>query len=222
MTKIHQIFTISQLLKMGARYTFVPVTTSDLAKIMEKSQQSISKELIDMEKSGLIKRTIVSRKHGIMITAKGYEEVKKITEILKTSLQTRTIIKLHGRIVTGVGEGAHYMSMNDYTKQFKKKIGYIPFPGTLNIKLENTSDKTLLSMISDMKEIMINGFADKKRTYGWVKCYPAKLKDISCHLVILERTHHDNSIVEIISKVEIRKRAKLKNGSKVVITIKTN
>ena len=207
---------------MGARYAFVPVTTSDLAKIMEKSQQSISKELIDMEKSGLIKRTIVSRKHGIMITAKGYEEVKKITEVLKKSLQNHTIIKLHGEIVTGVGEGAHYMSMSGYTKQFKKKIEYIPFPGTLNIKLKNTSDKTLLSMISDMKEITINGFADKNRTYGWVKCYPAKLKDIPCHLVILERTHHDNSIVEIIAKVEIRKKAKLKNGAKVVITIKTN
>jgi len=64
---------------------------------------------------------------------------------------------------------------------------------------------------------------DGKRTYGWVKCFPAKLNNsINCELIILERTHHDDSIIELISKVCIRKTAKLKDGSKVLIKIPIN
>ena len=42
---------------------------------------------------------------------------------------------------------------------------------------------------------------------------------INCELIILERTHHDDSIIELISKSCIRKTAKLKDGSKVSIKI---
>jgi len=36
---------------------------------------------------------------------------------------------------------------------------------------------------------------------------------------VLERTHHDNSIIELISKANLRKTAKLKDGSKLTIRI---
>jgi len=74
-----------------------------------------------------------------------------------------------------------------------------------------------------LEGIKINSFSDGKRTYGWVKCFPAKLNNsINCELIILERTHHDDSIIELISKVCIRKTAKLKDGSKVLIKIPIN
>jgi len=44
---------------------------------------------------------------------------------------------------------------------------------------------------------------------------------IKCELIRLERTHHDNSVIELISKNSLRKTARLKNGSKVTIKIHT-
>ncbi|MEM3144119.1 MAG: DUF120 domain-containing protein [Candidatus Nitrosotenuis sp.] len=37
--------------------------------------------------------------------------------------------------------------------------------------------------------------------------------------MLLERTHHDLSVAELISDVEIRKKLKLRNGDRVEINI---
>jgi riboflavin kinase len=119
-----------------------------------------------------------------------------------------------------MGEGAYYMSLKGYTKQFKEKLGYVPFPGTLNVKLSKKEYIETVSQFYNRDCILINGFSDEKRTYGWVKCFNAKLNNlIDCELVILERTHHDNSVIELISKINIRKTAKLKDGSNLTIKI---
>ena len=74
----------------------------------------------------------------------------------------------------------------------------------------------------DFISIKIDSFSDKNRTYGWVKCYDAKLNNsYDCKLIRLERTHHDSSIIEFISKHNLRKTGKLKTGSKIKIKIFT-
>jgi len=127
---------------------------------------------------------------------------------------------LKGEIISGMGEGAYYMSLKGYTKQFKSKIGYIPFPGTLNVKLYQKEYLEAIQQVDDLDGQKINSFSDGKRTYGWVKCFTAKLnRTINCQLIRLERTHYDNSIIELISKNNICKTANLKLGSKVSIKI---
>ena len=50
--------------------------------------------------------------------------------------------------------------------------------------------------------------------------FSAKINNsINCELIILERTHHDDSVIELISKTCLRKNTKLKDGSKVSIKI---
>ena len=74
--------------------------------------------------------------------------------------------------------------------------------------------------MADLDGIMIDPFSDGKRTYGWVKCFHATLNNsINCELIRLERTHHDNSVIELISKTNLRKTVGLKTGSKVRIKI---
>ena len=110
--------------------------------------------------------------------------------------------------------------MKGYTKQFKSQIGYVPFPGTLNVKLYQKEYVEAVQQIDDLDGQKINSFSDGKRTYGWVKCFTAKLnRTINCQLIRLERTHYDNSIIELISKNNICKVANLKLGSKVSIKI---
>ena len=54
----------------------------------------------------------------------------------------------------------------------------------------------------------------------WLSNASAKLNNsINCDMILLERTHHDNSVVELISKTCMRKTAKLKDGSKITIKI---
>ncbi len=219
--KIQHIFTLTQLLSKGARHNFVQLTSSSLGRSIQKSQQAASKYLVELESDGFIERFMKGRKVFVRITNKGYAELVKLHSLLGSSLGTLpSSIELKGKIISGMGEGAYYMSLKGYTKQFKSKIGYVPFPGTLNVKLYQKEHVEAIQQLDDLDGQKINSFSDGKRTFGWVKCFTATLnRTINCQLIRLERTHYDNSIIELISKNNICKTADLKIGSQISIKI---
>ena len=222
--KVQHILTLTSLLSKGAKHKFVSITTSTLGESINKSQQAASKHLLELETDGFIERMMSGRNLSIKITPNGYLELVKLYTNLRTSLDSLpSYIELKGALVSGMGEGAYYMSLKGYTKQFKKKIGYIPFPGTLNISLSKSEYIEAVMQFDALDGVMINGFSDGKRTYGWVKCFRAKLnKSVYCHLIRLERTLHDKTIIELISKSHIRKTVRLSDGSKVTVRVNLN
>jgi len=219
--KIQHILTLAHLLSKGARYNFVQITTTELGKSIKKSQQSASKHILELENGGFIDRLITGRHLSVKITQKGYSELVKLHSILGSSLNlVPSHIELNGSVISGLGEGAYYMSLKGYTKQFKAKIGYVPFPGTLNIKLNQLQATQIIQQLDEIDNMTLDPFFDGKRTYGWVKCFHATLNDsIKCELIRLERTHHDNSVIELISKNNLRKTVGLQTGSKVTVQI---
>ena len=219
--KIQHILTLVFLLSKGAKYNYVTITTSSLGKNIKKSQQSASKHLLELEQNNFIKRIISGRNISVKITSKGFSEMVKLSTVLQNSLNSSpSSLELEGTLVSGMGEGAYYMGLKGYTKQFKSKIGYVPFPGTLNVRLDQKIHQEAVKHLEALDGIKIKSFSDGKRTYGWVKCFSAKINNsIDCVLILLERTHHDDSIIEIISNLCIRKVGKLKDGSKISITI---
>ena len=219
--KIHHILTLSPLLTMGAKHNFISITTSSLGSHINKSQQTASQHLTELEQHRFIKRIINGHSASVIVTTKGYNEIKKLFIILKSNMNSfLSYVELRGTLVSGMGEGAYYMSLPGYKKQFKSKIGYIPFPGTLNIKLHMKTYIESLSQFTKITGILIDGFSDNKRTYGWVKCFHAILnKSIHCDLIFLERTHHDESIIEIISKDNLRRTISISDGSTLTLKI---
>ncbi len=219
--KIQHLVTLTELLTRGAKNNFISVTTSSLGKNIHRSQQAASKHLLELEEGGFIERIMSGRKVSVKLTQRGYDQLADLFNLLQKSLESvPSAIELRGTLVSGMGEGAYYMSLKGYTKQFDAKIGYVPFPGTLNVKLDKKEHVEALRQLNSVDGVKINGFSDGKRTYGWVKCHHCILNDkIDCELILLERTHHDNSVVELISDADIRKKASLKTGSKITIKI---
>jgi len=212
------------LLSKGAKHNYVTITTNALGKNIKKSQQSASKHLLELEQNQFIERIISGRNISVKITNKGFSEMVKLSTILQKSLNSfPSHVEIKGTLISGMGEGAYYMGLKGYTKQFKSKIGYVPFPGTLNVKIDQKIHQEAIKQFVNLNGINIHSFSDGKRTYGWVKCFPAKINNsVDCNLILLERTHHDNSVVELISKLSLRKSAKLKEGSKISIKIPIN
>lgn len=219
--KVQHILTLSELLSKGARHNFVSITTSSLGKSIKRSQQAASKHLLELERDGYIERIRNGQNFSVRITPKGHAEMVKISTILKSSLDSSpSYIEFMGNIISGMGEGAYYMSMKGYTKQFKSRLGYIPFPGTLNVKLKDKKFVEAKRELDAHEGIKIDGFSDGKRTYGWVKCYPAKINNsVDGMIITLERTHYDDSILELISHTSIKKAAKLSTGSQISIKV---
>jgi riboflavin kinase len=222
--KIQHILTLSYLLSKGAKHNYIAITTSALGKSIQKSQQSASKHLLELEENQFVERIVSGRNTSVKITDKGFSEMVKLSTVLQKSLNSfPSHVEIKGTLVSGMGEGAYYMGLKGYTKQFKSKIGYIPFPGTLNVRIDQKIHQEAIKQFETLNGIKIKSFSDGKRTYGWVKCFPAKLNNsVNCDLILLERTHHDNSVIELISKTCLRKTAKLKDNAKISIKIPIN
>jgi riboflavin kinase, archaea type len=220
------IVILSELLLSGAKNNFVELTTNEIAKKIKRSQQLASKELLDLEFFGCIKRNKKSKKYTIKVTERGYQQVYDHFLFLKTAVESfKHVIDFEGHIITGMGEGAYYMSLNGYKKQFKEKLGYEPYPGTLNIKLNSMLFVEAKKEMLKYPSINIEGFSDQSRTFGWVKCYPASINDsknINSSILILERTHYDDSIIELIAPFSIKEQFSLKNGDYVKLKVNTN
>jgi len=221
--KLQHILTIVELLSKGARHNFVEVTTTELGKGISRSQQAASKHLLDLENSGYIERVKRGQKFAVRVTDKGYSEIQGLFSSLRTALESApAAIDFEGRVVSGMGEGAYYMSLDGYRRQFKDKLGYEPYPGTLNVRLTDQIFMNARRELGKHPSIFIDGFSDGTRTYGWVKCYRAVINDTvdNAAVLVLERTHYDDSMLEVIAPVPIKQAAGIKNGDRIKVQVR--
>jgi len=218
------LFTLLKLAEMGAHRRTAKISTEYLAGKLDMSQQTASRHLIELDNKGWIKRTITPEGCLIKITDAGIKELKKLYSSLRFLMEAAypPSITLEGIVFTGLGEGAYYISRERYKKQFIEKLGFDPYPGTLNLKLTTDYDVKTLSELEAYPAIEIEGFKNENRTFGTVKCYPAIIENkVRGALISALRSHYDTSVIEVIAPVFLRKHLKLKDGHKVKVEVLT-
>jgi riboflavin kinase, archaea type len=221
--KLQHIFTMTDLLQRGAHYNFIVITTSDLGKDIKRSQQAASRHLLDLENAGYIERLRKGQTFRVKITNRGYSEIESLYSTLKSAIESIPFsIDFEGTVVSGMGEGAYYMSLDGYRKQFKEKLGFEPYPGTLNVKLIDQIFMNARREIGRYPSVFIDGFSDNMRTYGWVKCYKANINKAAVNnaaALVLERTHYDDSMLEIIAPICLKEAIGIQNGDRISIKV---
>jgi len=209
---------------MGAHRRTAKISTEYLAGKLGASQQTASRYLIELDNNGWIKRTVTPEGCLIKITDAGIKELKKLYSNLRFLMEAAypPSITLEGVVFTGLGEGAYYISKERYTKQFIEKLGFEPYPGTLNLKLTTDYDVKTRSELEAYPAIEIEGFRSEDRTFGSVKCYPVTIENrVKGALILALRSHYDTSVIEIIAPVFLRKHLNLKDGHKVKVEVLT-
>ena len=218
------IYTLLKLAEMGAHRRTAKISTEFLARKLGVSQQSASRHLIELERRGWIKRTTTPEGCLIKITDVGVGELKKLYASLRFLMETAypPSITLEGVVFTGLGEGAYYVTRDPYRRQFMEKLGFDPYPGTLNLKLVTDYDIKTRSELEAYPAIEIEGFKNENRTFGPVKCYPAIIENkAKGALVSALRSHYDSSVIELIAPLCLRKHLALKDGHKVKVEVLT-
>ena len=72
--------------------------------------------------------------------------------------------------------------------------------------------------LENMPGIIIEGFNDGQRTYGMIKCVPVLINDkLEGAALLIQRTHYDASVLEIIAPVFLRERLKVKDNDLITI-----
>lgn len=219
------LYMLLKLAEMGAYRRIAKISTEFLAEKIGISQQTASRYVIELERKGWIQRTITPEGSLIKIDDQGVRELQKLFSSLKVVLETPypPSVTLEGTVFTGLGEGAYYITKEHYRKQFIEKLGFEPYPGTLNLKLSTDYDIKTRMELEAYPAIEIEGFKNEDRTFGLVKCYPAIIGNkVKGALITALRSHYDVSVLEIIAPVCLRKQLNLKDDVKVKVEVLTS
>ena len=82
-------------------------------------------------------------------------------------------MEITGIVTTGLGKAAYFLGQDFYKDQFNERLGFIPFPGTLNVKVsEEHLDE--INQIRDNCENII----EPDEGFGAVKYVEAKINGI--------------------------------------------
>jgi riboflavin kinase len=217
--KSHLWFTLYTLLKLGASKTDIKLSTTELAGKSDSSQQSASRHLRILEEMGLIKREVDAEGSKIKITNEGLRELEMVFEELKWHIEGREAeaITIKGVVVSGLFEGAYYISKEGYRSQIEEKLGFDPYPGTLNVRIK-PDDMEKRKRIERRSGILLEGFKEEHRAYGSARCYHVIINgEIDGALIVAERSIHDDNILEIIAPVYLRRQLKIADGDPVTL-----
>ena len=218
--KPHLWFTLYTLMRLGATKTAVKISTTELSEEISGSQQSASRHLQLLESEGLLERTISSEGSKIRITGEGQDELDIVLKELKWHLEGKEAqtIEFEGEVISGLFEGAYYISKEGYHRQIVEKLGFEPFPGTLNVKITE-EDYDRRRRLERGEYIRLEGFKDGERSFGAAHCFPCIInEEVECALIVAERSIHDYGVMEIISSEYLRRKLELADGDKVKVS----
>ena len=215
--KTYLLQTLKELALLGAIKQKIEISSLELAKQLEASQQTASRYLLELDKAGLITREFGIKKQLIMITGVGEEALQMEYSQYQQIFELTDRIIFDGKIISGLGEGRYYTEQKGYIDQFKEKLGFVPYPGTLNVEIEHV-ERNKLRLLKDSKAINIEEFKTKNRTFGGVKCFRADVNGINGAIVLPLRSHY-SSVLEFVSQHHLRNKLNLKDGDSVKITI---
>ncbi|ELY86903.1 DUF120 domain-containing protein [Natrinema altunense] len=202
----------------------VKISCSHLADRLDASNQTASRRLQRLESAGLLERDTVNDGQWVAVTETGERTLHAEYEDYRRIFETDAQVALEGTVTSGMGEGRHYISLPGYKRQFEDRLGYEPFPGTLNVDLREDSVRRRSAMAS-LEPVPIDGWESDDRTYGPAVCYPATIETADgatyddAYTIAPERTHHDDDQLEVIAPDKLREELALEDGDHVTVSV---
>ncbi|MFC6905647.1 DUF120 domain-containing protein [Halalkalicoccus tibetensis] len=217
-----ELAALRQLGLDGALSGETKISCSALADRLETSSQTASRRLQALEAADLIARETVTDGQWIAVTGEGERALRAEYDAYRRLFEERSSVDLEGFVTGGMGEGKHYISLPGYMAQFEEKLGYEPFPGTLNVDLTEESVRRRAALEA-LEPVHIDGWEDEDRTYGPCVCYPATIladgEYDGAHVIAPERTHHDEDQLEVIAPAKLRDELGLDDDDRITVRV---
>jgi len=123
-------------------------------------------------------------------------------------------ISLRGRVFSGGGTGSFFVNLPWAKKQFKDKLGFNSYPGTLNLRLSLGTDvKELRNATKGIKIKSPEGFHE-----GW--CFKALIMEkLWGAVVVPDVPRYPHDLLEILAPVNLRETLGLKDGMEIEVIV---
>jgi riboflavin kinase len=121
---------------------------------------------------------------------------------------------LKGAVFSGKGEGQKFINLPWVRKQIQEQLGFIPYPGTLNIRLTEDSSrrKGFLMKAAGLKIMPTSG-------YYAGKLFRASIINVECAVIIPQAPDYSKNIIELVSSVNLKEKLHLVDGSTCEVSV---
>lgn len=174
----------------------------------------------DLREQGLLHRT----PSGYELTPAGYDALRNEAGGYQELFGNATL-ELVGNVTSGLGKGKQFVTLPGYHEQFRERLDYEPFPGTFNVSLDAESVE-MRERLPMMETVQIDGWTDGDRSFGPARCHPATVGTPNgstsqpTHVIVPERTDHDQSQIELLAPAELRSALDVTDGDRVTVTVR--
>jgi len=201
----------------GGDHTPVVFTSRSVGERIGVSQQAADRYLLALEASGLITRSLAQRRQRLTVTPAGMALLRTEYHGYRRIFEGPSKVSLSGKVTSGLGEGRYYLSQPGYVVQFTERLGYTPYPGTLNIRVGPEALRRA-SLVAEWSGVRVDGFHASGRTFGGATCFPARMNGHPCHLIHPDRSHY-RDVIEFIARDCLRDALHLKDDDTVAVAI---
>jgi riboflavin kinase, archaea type len=125
-------------------------------------------------------------------------------------------VTLEGRLCSGLGEGAGFTALDWVENQFHAKLGFWPYPGTLNLNLVRSDWNTARDAMQAAAGIAI----EPPPGFCAAKCFEVLINDSVRGAAILpDIPDYPADKLEIVSAVAVRQELGLSDGDRIALQV---
>jgi riboflavin kinase, archaea type len=128
-------------------------------------------------------------------------------------------LKVRGKVFSGMGKGRYYVGHPEYQKRFAQFLGYAPYPGTLNVKLEDPRMTQALGELRSAGGIKVPSFTLDGESFSSLTCFGGELRGERVTLLFIDVTYYNETVAELISQTYLRGRFRLRDGEEIEFTV---
>jgi CTP-dependent riboflavin kinase len=123
-----------------------------------------------------------------------------------------------GKIISGAGEGAYFTQIDWVQQQCEAKLGFKPYPGTLNLEISEEYLSIVKSL--DQKKTGIE-LISPDPNFCNARVFAVSLGEISGAIILPEEKVrvHPKNIIEIIAPLNIKASLNVKDGDFILFKI---
>jgi CTP-dependent riboflavin kinase len=128
--------------------------------------------------------------------------------------------EIKGKIIGGAKQGAFFTQLDWVQEQCLDKLGFAPWPGTLNLEIPMDA----VAVIEELKATKGLELVSPDSNYCNGHVFPVSIEGIQAAIVIPAEDVrvHPKNIIEIISPEMLKESLEVKDGDQVTLTINSH
>src|SRR5712691_7020605 len=141
-----------------------------------------------------------------------------VTRVYRRPLPYSTrVTSLAGVVTSGLGQGAYFMSLPWVRDAVRRLIGFTPYPGTLNIRLDADA---LAAWRSVRGQALPSKHFEGVGTPCGARLFPAVIgPDIEAAIIVPDVTRYGDDLLELLAGIHLRSRLGLRDDDRVALQL---